>query len=50
MGSVTWGDVVVKILSHNAHMPMKDHVAYAGERIRWSPRALPRTLHECRPS
>jgi hypothetical protein len=35
MGSVTWGDVVVKILSHNAHMPMKDHVQYAGERIKW---------------
>ena len=41
MGSVTWGDVVVKILAHNAHMPMNDHVSYAGERIRWSPRALP---------
>jgi hypothetical protein len=35
MGSVTWGDVVVKILAHNAHMPMNDHVSYAGERIRW---------------
>ena len=35
MGSVTWGDVVVKILLHHAHLPMKDHVTYAGERIKW---------------
>merc|ERR1719476_1013386 len=35
MGSVTWSDVVVKLLNHDAHLPLQQRVAYVGERVRW---------------
>jgi GTP-binding protein EngB required for normal cell division len=35
MGSVTWRDVVVKLLSNEAHLPMKDRVRYVAERIKF---------------
>jgi hypothetical protein len=35
MGSVTWRDVVVKLLGHEAHMPLRRRVQYVGERIKW---------------
>jgi len=33
MGS--WRDVVVKLLSHDAHVPLQRQVLYVGERIKW---------------
>jgi len=35
MGSVTWRDVVVKLLGHEAHIPLQRRVQYVGERIKW---------------
>eukprot|EP00927_Polykrikos_kofoidii_P084561 TRINITY_DN8942_c0_g3_i1.p1 TRINITY_DN8942_c0_g3~~TRINITY_DN8942_c0_g3_i1.p1 ORF type:complete len:747 (-),score=120.10 TRINITY_DN8942_c0_g3_i1:267-2507(-) len=35
VGSLTWRDVVVKLLSNEAHLPLQRRVAYVGERIRW---------------
>eukprot|EP00392_Amoebophrya_sp_AT5.2_P012684 g12791.t1 len=35
MQSLTWRDVVVKLLSNEAHLPMKKRVRYVGERIKW---------------
>lgn len=35
MSSLTWRDVVVKLLSNEAHIPMQKRVQYVGERIRW---------------
>jgi len=33
--SITWRDVVVKLLSNEAHLPLQRRVHYVGERIRW---------------
>merc|ERR1719469_961350 len=33
--SVTWRDVVVKLLSNEAHVSLQRRVQYVGERIRW---------------
>mmetsp|Transcript_47732 Transcript_47732/g.104038 ORF Transcript_47732/g.104038 Transcript_47732/m.104038 type:complete len:728 (-) Transcript_47732:125-2308(-) len=35
MGSVTWADVVVKLLNHDAHLPLQKRVLYVGERVKW---------------
>merc|ERR1712232_1262235 len=35
MNSIGWREVVVKLLNHDAHLPLQDRVKYAGERIRW---------------
>eukprot|EP00927_Polykrikos_kofoidii_P084560 TRINITY_DN8942_c0_g2_i1.p1 TRINITY_DN8942_c0_g2~~TRINITY_DN8942_c0_g2_i1.p1 ORF type:complete len:733 (-),score=131.75 TRINITY_DN8942_c0_g2_i1:338-2536(-) len=35
MTSLTWRDVVVKLLSNEAHLPLQRRVAYVGERIKW---------------
>merc|ERR1719510_2254000 len=35
MSSLTWRDVVVKLLSNEAHLPLQRRVQYVGERIRW---------------
>lgn len=35
MSSLTWRDVVVKLLSNEAHLPLKRRVQYVGERIKW---------------
>eukprot|EP00928_Gymnodinium_smaydae_P005853 TRINITY_DN12027_c0_g1_i1.p1 TRINITY_DN12027_c0_g1~~TRINITY_DN12027_c0_g1_i1.p1 ORF type:complete len:743 (+),score=229.71 TRINITY_DN12027_c0_g1_i1:98-2326(+) len=35
MSSLTWRDVVVKLLSNEAHLPLQRRVAYVGERIKW---------------
>ncbi|EER20034.1 hypothetical protein Pmar_PMAR007294 [Perkinsus marinus ATCC 50983] len=35
MGSVTWRDVVVKLLCTEALIPMKARIQYAAERIKW---------------
>ena len=35
MGSLTWRDVVVKLLSNEAHIPMRKRVQYVAERIKW---------------
>merc|ERR1719181_2428448 len=35
MSSLTWRDVVVKLLSNEAHLPLQRRVLYVGERIRW---------------
>lgn len=35
MGSVTWADVVVKLLNHDAHLPLQHHLGYVGERVKW---------------
>jgi len=35
MTTLTWRDVVVKLLSNQAHLPLQRRVAYVGERIRW---------------
>merc|ERR1719362_1307633 len=35
MASLTWRDVVVKLLSHEGHRPMQMRVQYVGERIKW---------------
>merc|ERR1719460_720028 len=35
MSSLTWRDVVVKLLSNEAHLPLQRRVLYVGERIKW---------------
>lgn len=35
MSTLTWRDVVVKLLSNEAHMPLQRRVQYVGERIKW---------------
>lgn len=35
MGSLTWRDVVVKLLSNEAHIPMRKRVQYVAERIKY---------------
>mmetsp|Transcript_44536 Transcript_44536/g.88249 ORF Transcript_44536/g.88249 Transcript_44536/m.88249 type:complete len:727 (+) Transcript_44536:122-2302(+) len=35
MSSLTWRDVIVKLLNHEAHKPLQMRVCYVGERIRW---------------
>merc|ERR1719352_65896 len=35
MTSLTWRDVVVKLLSNEAHLPLQRRVLYVGERIKW---------------
>eukprot|EP00929_Paragymnodinium_shiwhaense_P008398 TRINITY_DN112356_c0_g1_i1.p1 TRINITY_DN112356_c0_g1~~TRINITY_DN112356_c0_g1_i1.p1 ORF type:complete len:769 (-),score=208.65 TRINITY_DN112356_c0_g1_i1:125-2431(-) len=35
MNSLTWRDVVVKLLNNGAHLPLQKRVGYVGERIRW---------------
>mmetsp|Transcript_7904 Transcript_7904/g.20102 ORF Transcript_7904/g.20102 Transcript_7904/m.20102 type:complete len:736 (-) Transcript_7904:300-2507(-) len=35
MSSLTWRDVVVKLLSNEAHLPLQRRIRYVGERIRW---------------
>jgi len=35
MSTLTWRDVVVKLLSNEAHLPLQRRVRYVGERIRW---------------
>jgi len=35
MSNLTWRDVVVKLLSNEAHTPLQRRVQYVGERIKW---------------
>merc|ERR1719401_583792 len=35
MSTLTWRDVVVKLLGNEAHLPLQRRVRYVGERIRW---------------
>jgi GTP-binding protein EngB required for normal cell division len=35
IGSVTWKEVIVKVLNHYAHLQLQDRVKYVGERIKW---------------
>jgi len=35
MTSLTWRDVIVKLLSNEAHLPLQRRVMYVGERIKW---------------
>lgn len=35
MSSLTWRDVIVKLLSQEAHLPLQRRVVYVGERIKW---------------
>merc|ERR1719198_892190 len=35
MSSLTWRDVVVELLSNEAHLPLQRRVQYVGERIKW---------------
>jgi len=35
MSSLTWREVVVKVLSNEAHKPLLQRIHYVGERIRW---------------
>jgi len=35
MSCLTWRDVVVKLLSNEAHLPLQLRVQYVGERIKW---------------
>merc|ERR1719261_1950331 len=35
MTSLTWCDVIVKLLSNEAHLPLQRRLAYVGERIKW---------------
>jgi hypothetical protein len=35
MSSLTWRDVVVKLLSNEAHLPLQRRILYVGERIKW---------------
>merc|ERR1712032_380472 len=35
MSSLTWRDVVVKLLSNEAHLPLQQRVQYVGERLKW---------------
>jgi len=33
--SITWREVVVKLLNNDAHLPLQARIQYVGERIRW---------------
>merc|ERR1712013_819811 len=33
--TLTWRDVVVKLLSEEAHLPLQRRVQYVGERLKW---------------
>merc|ERR1712187_289907 len=35
MGSVTWREVVVKLLNHDAHLPLQKRISYVALRIMW---------------
>merc|ERR1719401_1117993 len=35
MNSIGWREVVVKLLNHDAHLPLQQRVKYVGERIKW---------------
>merc|ERR1712113_870361 len=35
MNSIGWREVVVKLLNHEAHLPLQDKLKYVGERIKW---------------
>merc|ERR1719419_404642 len=35
MSSVTWCEVVVKLLNHDAHLPLQKRVKYVGQRVQW---------------
>merc|ERR1711874_646897 len=35
LSSLTWRDVVAKLLSNEAHLPLQRRVQYVGERIKW---------------
>jgi len=35
MGSLTWREVVVKLLNHDAHLPLQKRIQYVGERVKW---------------
>jgi len=35
LSSITWREVVVKLLNHDAHLPLQKRVRYVGERIKW---------------
>merc|ERR1712079_480740 len=35
IGSSSWRDVIVKLLSKGAHWPLEKRVRYIGERIKW---------------
>merc|ERR550532_1777554 len=35
MNSVTWREVVVKLLNHDAHQPLQKRVKYVGQRVKW---------------
>merc|ERR550532_69657 len=35
MNSVTWREVVVKLLNHDAHLPLQKRVKYVGQRVQW---------------
>jgi len=35
MSSLTWRDVVMKLVSNEAHLPLQRRLRYVGERIRW---------------
>lgn len=35
LSSITWREVVVKLLNHDAHLPLQKRVRYVGERIKY---------------
>eukprot|EP00928_Gymnodinium_smaydae_P002908 TRINITY_DN11063_c0_g1_i3.p1 TRINITY_DN11063_c0_g1~~TRINITY_DN11063_c0_g1_i3.p1 ORF type:complete len:734 (-),score=215.69 TRINITY_DN11063_c0_g1_i3:20-2221(-) len=35
MNSIGWREVIVKLLNHDAHLPLQQRVKYVGERIKW---------------
>jgi hypothetical protein len=35
MGSITWREVVVKLLNHDAHLPLQTRIRYVGERLKF---------------
>lgn len=35
MNSITWREVIVKLLNHDAHLPLQMRVSYVGRRIKW---------------
>jgi GTP-binding protein EngB required for normal cell division len=35
MSSVTWREVVVKLLNHDAHLPLQKRIQYVGMRVKW---------------
>lgn len=34
LGQESWADVVVKLLNHDAHLPLQEHLKYVGERVK----------------